>query len=798
MTANIIFSFISRAISVFILLIAIGCGPVHVQRPNNQTATKESANFSEAVSSFQGRTIPDPIYGVTVDDVSNPSGIVDSLKQIPYFPTTRIVFDGGVKPSYYTTPINQMRGVSYIMGQILDSTEMGKLSIAAYQQRTQDYVNALGSQVDVWEIGNEVNGGWLSTNTQQQMVAAYDVVAAVNGATAITFFYEGEPSDPKNCIDKANGGNDMFSWINTNFQLGLSPDQRNAGNERLRLGTNYILISWYPQQCNDIKPNWSSIYSKLATIFPNSKIGFGEVGTADPQNGSTYEINLINEFYPLAKKISLPPSYIGGYFWWYYAEEMVPSTKPLVKVLNDAILAGPAPGSAPTPSPTPAPTSTPSSTPVATPTPTPKPSPTPVATPSPTATPVATPTPTPTPVATPSPTPIATVTPTPTPAPVPTSEISLLGNLNPAVGAVSNTRGAEVGMTFRSSQSGKVTAIRFYRAVDSYKGFTAKLYDANGNRMTSVSVASGQKVPGWIVAKLATPVAISANANYTVSYYSPNGRHANTSGGFNKAIVNGPLTGLANTASYGNGRYTSSSGFPASSPNANNYFVDVVFVADSAPAPAPSTSVPPSGSTTLFADDFSTYSTGTCLADGKSFGSWTSVYAGYGCNSITKLTNGAALSIRPKTSTVSSETHAGLVTGPAFSGDISYQVNVQTVQPLRSLPNAWEVAWVVWNYTDDTHFYYFIPKPNGWELGKEDPAYPDAQRFLATGSSPTFPTGKSYKVKITQVANTMSVYVDGVLIKSFTDNERPYTSGKIGVYSEDAYIYAQSVSVSRP
>lgn len=779
MTANTIFKFIPRATSVFILLMAFGCGPVHVQKQNNQTATKEGQpNFSEAVSSFQGRTIPDPIYGVTVDDVSNTSGIVDSLKQIPYFPTTRIVFDGGVKPSYYATPINQMRGVSYIMGQILDSTEMGKLSIAAYQQRTQDYVNALGSQVDVWEIGNEVNGGWLSTNTQQQMVAAHDVVAAVNGATAITFFYEGEPSDPKNCIDKANGGNDMFSWINTNFQLGLSPDQRNAGNERLRLGTTYILVSWYPQQCNDIKPNWSSIYAKLATIFPNSKIGFGEIGTADPQNGSTYEINLINEFYPLAKKISLPPSYIGGYFWWYYAEEMVPSTKPLVKVLNDAILAGPAPGSG------------------AAPTPTATPSPTPIATPTPATTPVATPSPSPSP----SPTPTATPTPTPvaTPTPSPSSEITLLGNLTPAVSAVSSTRGAELGMTFRSSQSGKVTAIRFYRAVDSYRGFTAKLYDANGNRMTSVSVAAGQKIPGWIVAKLATPVAISANANYTVSYYSPTGRHANTGGGFNKAIVNGPLTGLANTASYGNGRYTSGSGFPASSPNANNYFVDVVFVADSATAPAPSTSVPPSGSSTLFADDFSTYSTGTCLADGKSFGSWTSVYAGYGCNSITKLTNGAALSIRPKTSTVSSETHAGLVTGPAFSGDISYQVDVQTAQPLRSPPNAWEVAWVIWNYTDDTHFYYFVAKPNGWELGKEDPAYPGAQRFLATGSSPTFPIGKFYKVKITQVANTISVYVDGVLIKSFTDNERPYTSGKIGVYSEDALIYAQSVSVSRP
>lgn len=352
-------------------------------------------------------------------------------------------------------------------------------------------------------------------------------------------------------------------------------------------------------------------------------------------------------------------------------------------------------------------------------------------------------------------------------------------------------------MTFRSSKSGKISAIRFYRAVDSSQGFTAKLYDANRNRLASVKVAAGQKMPGWVVANLSTPVALAANTDYTVSYYAPTGRYAKTAGGFNSAIVNGPLTGLANTSTKGNGRYTYSSAFPVSSSNANNYFVDVVFVADqvvSTPAPTPTT---PGA---LFADDFSTYATGACLADGKTFGSWTSVYGGYGCNFITKLSSGSALALSPKASTASSETHGSLVAGPAFSGNISYQVDVQTAKQLRtgSAPNAWEVAWVIWNYSDDTHFYYFVAKPNGWELGKEDPAYAGAQRFLATGSSPTFPIGKSYKVKVTQVSNTISVYVDGALITSFTDNERPYTSGKIGVYSEDAYIYAQGVSVSRP
>jgi hypothetical protein len=80
------------------------------------------------------------------------------------------------------------------------------------------------------------------------------------------------------------------------------------------------------------------VYSKLASIFPNSKLGFGEIGTANPQGGSTYEVNLINQFYPLAKSVALPPAYVGGYFWWYFAEEMAPTNATILfNALNLAI-----------------------------------------------------------------------------------------------------------------------------------------------------------------------------------------------------------------------------------------------------------------------------------------------------------------------------------------------------------------------------------------------------------------------------------------------------------------------------
>jgi hypothetical protein len=48
--------------------------------------------------------------------------------------------------------------------------------------------------------------------------------------------------------------------------------------------------------------------------------------------------NEINQYYPMAKEVAgLPVNYIGGYFWWYFAEEMVPWPGSLGYTLNTAI-----------------------------------------------------------------------------------------------------------------------------------------------------------------------------------------------------------------------------------------------------------------------------------------------------------------------------------------------------------------------------------------------------------------------------------------------------------------------------
>jgi Domain of Unknown Function (DUF1080) len=198
-----------------------------------------------------------------------------------------------------------------------------------------------------------------------------------------------------------------------------------------------------------------------------------------------------------------------------------------------------------------------------------------------------------------------------------------------------------------------------------------------------------------------------------------------------------------------------------------------------------------------FVEDFSAMPAGVCYPDGSAIGVWRFVYNGYGCNGFVTSNSNTMLFVQPATSTGPTETHGALVLGPSISGDFTLQVSAATTGQLRvnDPPNAWEVGWVLWHYTDDSHFYYFVAKPNGWELGKEDPAYPGAQRFLATGTSPSFPIGAWYRMRVVQSGQTIQVFVNDLLITTFTDRERPYSSGRVGLYSEDAEVYFDNVSV---
>lgn len=187
-----------------------------------------------------------------------------------------------------------------------------------------------------------------------------------------------------------------------------------------------------------------------------------------------------------------------------------------------------------------------------------------------------------------------------------------------------------------------------------------------------------------------------------------------------------------------------------------------------------------------------------CLPQGGRFGAWTVRFDGYGCVRVDAAGSRSVLHMGPKAASRDFHTHAPLVLGPTFGDRLAFHARIETVAQVRreGHPNPWEVAWVVWQYQSDERFYYFIPKPNGWELGKRDPAYPGGQRFLASGTDALFPIGRVYDVTVVQVRDEVAVFVDGREIARVRDPERPYHSGRIGIYSEDAEIRVHGIRAS--
>ena len=66
------------------------------------------------------------------------------------------------------------------------------------------------------------------------------------------------------------------------------------------------------------------------------------------------------------------------------------------------------------------------------------------------------------------------------------------------------------------------------------------------------------------------------------------------------------------------------------------------------------------------------------------------------------------LLLSPLASTSPDETHAALVVSQQSFTNVRFSAGFQTIEQLRtgSAPNPWESAWAVFDYQDNTHFYY--------------------------------------------------------------------------------------------
>lgn len=166
----------------------------------------------------------------------------------------------------------------------------------------------------------------------------------------------------------------------------------------------------------------------------------------------------------------------------------------------------------------------------------------------------------------------------------------------PAAANSGDTNGAELGMKFQTTTAGQITGVRFYKGSQNTGTHVGNLWSASGTSLATVTFVN-ESASGWQQAYFSTPVSVSANTTYVVSYYAPNGNYSYTSNGFASAQGSAPITGLASSTSGGNGVYAygASSSYPTGTYNATNYWVDAVFNPGAPAAPVVLSTAPGQG-----------------------------------------------------------------------------------------------------------------------------------------------------------------------------------------------------------
>jgi hypothetical protein len=230
------------------------------------------------------------MYCITIDNPWVSDLIVKTLKPFNKKVGVRIVCDLGVDISEYTEHFKNIKSVTnFLMAEICDSASMKLLDPEQFKERTKTIKDTLGSYIDVYEIGNEVNGDWLGISTEQKIKNAQDVL--LDKKMAITFY---------SCES-----DNWIHWIVTNWMV---------SNVDLVRKCQYVFLSEYPQDNNGYRTDFNDFFNFISNIHPNCQIGYGECGT----NVKSMKVKEFNYYYKSQHaKFKSNPRYFGGYFWWY-------------------------------------------------------------------------------------------------------------------------------------------------------------------------------------------------------------------------------------------------------------------------------------------------------------------------------------------------------------------------------------------------------------------------------------------------------------------------------------------------
>lgn len=204
--------------------------------------------------------------------------------------------------------------------QVCDSQQLKDLPIGDYQRRLDELIKNLAA-ADVWEVGNELGGEWLSDDatTLERVRLAADKVSGINngGKTPdmmLTLYYQlGQSKE---------SANSTFTWIKNNL---VDNAKYRSLVERIKI----FGLSIYPQH-HPLGTAAERVMSTFEKTFPGKSVAITELGygAEDLDDGAWWfgspddpaKARRIVAEHLTSVGMGRANSW-GAPFWWYYLED---------------------------------------------------------------------------------------------------------------------------------------------------------------------------------------------------------------------------------------------------------------------------------------------------------------------------------------------------------------------------------------------------------------------------------------------------------------------------------------------
>lgn len=277
----------------------------HLAIANDLLLAEYGTQFAKATPSIT------PWLGVTIDTIDRyrssldlARGLTDPLGWV------RIVMDPGTSFSAYAPVVHRahVEGLK-VMGQPIDSFYAKAFPGRDYLQRIQRAVRALPA-VDAWEIGNEVNGGWLGPDMGARVsrAAAWLRSNHPEKTVVVTLYWQIGTDAPQWST---------FNWIRDELK-----------GSTIRDTDVFLLSTWIEDAPLGLA--YDRVIRALHDVLLGSRVGIGELGYWGQRTSRAWWYGarrsatagrriVLDQLY----RASLGYSWsVGGVFWWYFAEDM--------------------------------------------------------------------------------------------------------------------------------------------------------------------------------------------------------------------------------------------------------------------------------------------------------------------------------------------------------------------------------------------------------------------------------------------------------------------------------------------